>query len=232
MIFHHVLDHVFSTWSHVAILRALQHAAQGLSGREVARLAAMTHRACLNALTDLEELGIILRHRGGRDHVFTLNRNYILVADGIIPLLDLEQDFRNRLDRFLKTNLRRDVDSMILFGSVARREETAASDLDLCLLVSHTSRIPHVRQRVHDLANTVREQFNARLSPIIFTKATLLRDLKRGKSPMREIAMGGITITGTVLREARLAQRSAAKEHRSVKEQELSHGRRELLLRG
>jgi predicted nucleotidyltransferase len=205
MIFHHILDHVFSTWSHIAVLRVLQHAAQGLSGREVARLASMTHRACLNALTDLEELGIIRRQRGGRDHLFTLNRDHILVTDGILPLLVLERDFRTRLERFLKTHLQRDVDSMILFGSVARKEETAESDMDICVLVAHRSQIPLVRKRVHDLAGTVRERFNARLSPIIYTRSAFVRDLRKGKSPMKEIAMEGIALSGTALREARHA---------------------------
>ncbi len=205
MIFHHVLDHVFSTWSHVAVLRVLQHAAQGLSGREVARLAGMSHRACLNALTDLEELGIVLRHRGGRDHVFTLNRDHTLVADGILPLLGFEREFRQRLERLLTSRLQKDVDSIILFGSVVRKEETVESDLDVCLLVSQRSQIPRVRECVHDLADEVQRRFNAGLSPVIFTRAAFLQGLRKGKSPMKEIAAEGVPISGNVMREARHA---------------------------
>lgn len=72
MVFHRVFDYVFSTWSHVAVLRALQDASQGLIGREIARLAGMNHRSCLNALTKLENLSIVLRQHGGRDHRFLL----------------------------------------------------------------------------------------------------------------------------------------------------------------
>lgn len=205
MIFHHVLDHIFSTWSHIAVLRVLQYAAQGLSGREVARLAGMSHRACLNALTDLEELGIVLRHRGGRDHSFTLNRDHALVADGILPLLGLEREFRQRLERLLKSRLDRHVDSIILFGSVVRKEETAESDLDVCILVSHTSQISRVRQRVHDLAGNVQRRFNAGLSPVILTRAEFLHGLRKGKSPMKEIAAEGVPISGNVIRRARHA---------------------------
>lgn len=51
MVFHRVLDVVFSTWSHTAVLRALQDSAVGVTGREIARLAGMNHRSCLKALS-------------------------------------------------------------------------------------------------------------------------------------------------------------------------------------
>ncbi len=52
-------------------------------------------------------------------------------------MLALEREFSKRLFGFLKKHLERRVDSLTVFGSVAKKEETAASDLDLCLVV-HT----------------------------------------------------------------------------------------------
>ena len=124
MVFHHVWDRVFSTWSHVAVLRALQDSAQGSTGREIARLSGMNHRSCLQALTELEEIFLIRRARGGRDHIFTLNREHLLVEEVILPMLALERGFSRSLFTYLSKRLRKHARSIIVFGSVTRNEET------------------------------------------------------------------------------------------------------------
>ncbi|MCL4510125.1 MAG: hypothetical protein M1470_03535 [Bacteroidetes bacterium] len=55
-----------SPWSHIAVLRVLQDSQQGLTGRKIARLSGMNHRACLNALTELELLSVIRCQREGK----------------------------------------------------------------------------------------------------------------------------------------------------------------------
>jgi predicted nucleotidyltransferase len=201
MIFHRVLDQVFSTWSHIAVLRVLQDAAQGLTGREIARLSSMSHRSCLNALTHLEDLHLLVRQRGGRDHLFVLNRDHVLVSEAILPLLQAERGFLGQLEESLKKHFRRRIVSVILFGSVVRREETVRSDLDVCLLVRTASEKEAVRERIHSLASSVQQRFGARLSPIIFTTLEFARGVKSKKSPMKEIAGEGRVIAGRSLRE-------------------------------
>ncbi len=201
MIFHKVFDEVFSTWSHIAVLRVLQDAAQGLTGREIARSASMSHSSCLNALTKLEELHLLARQRGGRDHFFALNRNHMLVSEAILPLLQVERKFLGQLGEYLKRQLTRKVVSVILFGSVARKEETIRSDLDICVLVRASSEKESIQNLVHVMAPTVQQRFGARLSPIFFTTAEFARGIKSKKSPMIEIAKEGHVIVGKSINE-------------------------------
>jgi predicted nucleotidyltransferase len=201
MVFHRVLDHIFSTWSHIAVLRVLQDAARGLTGREIARLSSMSHRSCLKALTSLEDLHVLARQRGGRDHLFSLNRNHVLVSDAILPMLEVERRFLGQLEEYLKEHLRRRAVTVILFGSVVRRQETAHSDLDVCLLIRAPAEKDTVREHVHSLAPVVQQRFGARLSPLIFTAAEFARGAKSKKSPMKEIVNEGKVIAGKSLRE-------------------------------
>ena len=64
MLFHRPLDEALAAWSHLAVLRALQDAALGMTGRELARQAGLSHRACHNALNRLERLHLVQRQRG------------------------------------------------------------------------------------------------------------------------------------------------------------------------
>lgn len=201
MIFHRVLDQVFSTWSHIAVLRVLQDTAHGLTGREIARLSSMSHRSCLKALTNLEDLHLLIRQRGGRDHLFVLNRDHVLVSEAILPLLEFERRFLLHVEEYLKKRLQRKTMSVILFGSVARKQEDTRSDLDLCVVVRAESEKAAVQEQIHVLAPSVQQRFGARISPIIFTAAEFARGVKLKKSPMHEIAKEGKVIAGKSLRD-------------------------------
>ena len=175
MIIHRPLDHIFAARSQVAVLRVLLDTAQGLTGREIARQAGMNHQACLQSLTRLEILGLVRRQRGGSTHLFALNREHELVAKGILPLLRLERDYVNQIIRALK----RDFEDVILvgaiFGSVARREETPESDLDVLLVVASAAEREAVHARLQESAPALWRRFGVRLSPVVLTKAEFKR---------------------------------------------------------
>lgn len=201
MIFHHVWDEVFSTWSHVAVLRALQDVASGASGREIARTAGMSHRACLQALTALESLSIVVRKRGGRDHFFSLNREHGLVSEGILPLLALERDFLGKLSQLIKQEMGNVCESLILFGSVARKEETVTSDIDLCIVLRETKDEKKILKQVHEFSPLLKRQFGANLSVFVISKSEFMKRARMKKPPVAEVTRDGIVISGSSLRE-------------------------------
>lgn len=59
MIVNNILDEIFSRWSNVAVMRALNKFAVGISGREVAREAGIAVKICFAALDDLENIEIV-----------------------------------------------------------------------------------------------------------------------------------------------------------------------------
>lgn len=77
MIIHKVLDNVFATWSNIAVLRVISKVRIGLSGREIAKQSGMSAPSCLESLSSLENLNIVTRQRGGREHFFFLIANTI-----------------------------------------------------------------------------------------------------------------------------------------------------------
>ena len=53
----------------------------GITGREVARLANINHRTALLVLENLLQIDIVHRLIGGRDHIFTLNREPLFCGE-------------------------------------------------------------------------------------------------------------------------------------------------------
>ncbi|MGB3976027.1 MAG: nucleotidyltransferase domain-containing protein [bacterium] len=79
------------------------------------------------ALTSLYNQGLLNRKRIGLNLVYTLNRNNIIVRKlGIISILAELEPLKDQLEEFSGL--------IILFGSFARGENTADSDLDLLII--------------------------------------------------------------------------------------------------
>jgi predicted nucleotidyltransferase len=194
MQFHRALNEVFRSWTHVAVMRALQDTTVGFTGNQVAREAHMHPRSAFKALGALEVLGLVHRRRGGRDHLFTLNRDHVLLAEGVIPVLEMESQMLERLRAVLRQLLSRKLVACIIFGSVARREENPESDVDLCCIV----RNERERTRVQDVLDAHGAQlflmFGAKIAPTYFTEAEFRG---KGRSPLvKEILADGTIVAG------------------------------------
>ena len=159
MIFYRVLDQVLSGSSQIAVLRAMQDSKIGLSGREIARIAGISPKACLQALTNLENLSIVFRQRGGRDHFFSLNREHLLVKEGILALLDLERNYLKLLSKKIIRNTSKHSESIILFGSVARKDESIESDIDICFVYSGTSHREIISKKMEGLSLSIKREY-------------------------------------------------------------------------
>jgi predicted nucleotidyltransferase len=200
MILHRPLNLVLRSWTHIAVLRALRDTATGSSGNQVARASGMTPRSAFVALTALETLGLVRRRRGSREHLFTLNRSNHIVEHGIIPLLQVEVDLPERVDRELRHLLQRRVISAVLFGSTARGDEKPGSDLDLCCIVQDEAKEDAVRNALGKSATHLRETYGVSIAPVFFTVAEARR--RRSSGLLRRIASEGRVVAGKTLREA------------------------------
>lgn len=201
MLVNRVLDEVFSRWSNVAVLRALNKRAVGLSGREVARIAGITNKNCFTALVDFENLGIVNCERGRREHSYKLNRQHALVEEAIIPLLQYEENYFDRIASFIKSKLRSKTISLIVFGSVARKEETMKSDYDLCIVMADAKLKEKVQDAYFDISFDITKRFGITVSPIYFTKSAFLQKVRQNKSPVNNIIKEGKVISGLSIKE-------------------------------
>lgn len=129
------LEAVFGT-PRARVLDTLLTVDDALSIRHVAELAQVSPTTASAALAALEAVGLVTHTEVGRAHLYRLNKEHAL-APGLLGLLRTAQD----LDGLLVERLRRTLggpppQAVILFGSEARREGRADSDLDLLVVGS------------------------------------------------------------------------------------------------
>ena len=199
MIINKVLDHLFNSQGTVKVLRVLKNSMVGLTGRQIAVLAGITHQAAHNTLANLESLKLINRVIGGSSHLFTLNRNNFLIKKVIRVVFDTEIEFRDNIFFIIKKALSKYTVSVILFGSVARKEESAESDLDLCIIYYQDKNI--VEQKVDLLRGNLYNEFGVTLAPFYISSKEFIKRVATKKPPVSEIIKEGIVISGKTLRE-------------------------------
>lgn len=167
------LDLILGAPSHIAVLRALLDIREGLSGREVARRAGINHQTCAAALIKLENRGVVRRLGSGRSQLFRLNRQNDLVKTILEPMFEEERKKFLSMQEQLAEVVKGSCVSGVLFGSVSRGEETAASDYDIALIVEKkNSRIHSV---VQYLVARGMEEWGIRVSPVVLTRAEFAR---------------------------------------------------------
>ncbi|WP_185021597.1 nucleotidyltransferase domain-containing protein [Curtobacterium sp. PhB130] len=114
-------------------IRVLARTDSGMTGRQVARVAGVaSHTGIKRALDKLELAGLVVVERGLQHSSYRANRSHVLW-----PAIELALEARQELERRIVHLVDRSdvgVISVSVFGSVARGDSTAASDVDLVVV--------------------------------------------------------------------------------------------------
>jgi len=138
------------------------------TGREIAGIIGVGHRAVDIALGDLVSLDIVTVRRIGRANVYTANGD----SQRFQALTNLFREEAKTRDALLD-EIRRsipDVLSCVLFGSVARGQESLDSDVDLIVITDNPRGL---REALEDLRSNVAKRFSLHLAPIVLTPRQL-----------------------------------------------------------
>lgn len=201
MIVHKILDSVFATKSNIAVLRVISKVKIGLSGREIAKQAGISAPSSLEALTMMENLNLVKRERGGRDHFFYLNRDHFIVDKIINPILNTERKYLDQIFSEIKKSLGKNSISLILFGSTARGEEKIESDLDICVVFKDSKMQRKLEEIISDIRTELLKKYGVSFAPYYITEKEFSKRFKLGKSPVADIIREGRLISGKSIKE-------------------------------
>lgn len=196
MLISKVLNRLFSMGSNIKVIRALKNYAVGTSGREVARIAGLSPKSCINTLSVLENIGIVNRIRGGRDHIFSLNQNHFLYSEAIIPLLNSEAKYFEAIKNDIIQLLKEKCKSVYVFGSVARNEDTPESDFDICVIMESQKQKQQLETEINKLKINAFIKYDINISPFYITEQEFINRIKINKSPVPDIIKDGILLFG------------------------------------
>ena len=140
------------------------------------------------ALASLVGLGVVGRQAVGRAMVHTINEDHYAI-EPLRILLDPLAALREAVRAAVGSG----VDAVILFGSVARGEATAASDVDLVVLA------PPGWDGRSELEDVVRARLGNDCDVIVFTPEGFSRLATSGEEPVvGQILADGVALLGSI----------------------------------
>ena len=187
------LDWVFSTPSHIAVLRALRDSKEGMSGRAVARAAGINHQTCALALKRLEGFGLIQRQGSAQTQLLRLNFDHFLVHELLLPALRKERELMAQIRAEILDQIGKRALGARLFGSAARGDARPGSDIDLLLIVQAEQKAKIVNA-ARQFSSSFTKKFGIRLSPIVLTLREAKNRIQTADQLLRNILADGIDV--------------------------------------
>ncbi len=194
-----------------AVLGVLARTESALGQSQIHRLAARGSRPGLALAIDrLVAHGLVLAEPSNAGHVYRLNRAHLLAAP-VLVAADARRELLRRLseacDRLEPPAL-----SAAVFGSVARAESSAESDVDLLLVVPDDldRATPEWQDQVRRLESDVVAWTGNRLEVVVVSQAHLTRLAENAEPLVDSWRTDARTLAGTDVLDLLPAPRSEA----------------------
>jgi predicted nucleotidyltransferase len=199
------LDLILSSSSKLRLLRALHGMHAPVSGREAAGAAGVAVQPAQRTLAQLVALGVVHRDDTRSQHLYTLNRENVLVQRALGPLFQAEEA---RVDEVFRDLARTadgehaaSLEGMYLFGSAARDRDRVGSDFDVLAVVSATRQVDSVHETLAQSAGQMYTRYGLRLSVVVLDLAKLRTMHADGDAFIAELLRDNRRITGKRLEE-------------------------------
>lgn len=204
------LDGILGNKSALAILRVLARDRAEMTGRELARRAKVSPAAALAAAKKLSDIGLVNLKSVGSGTACSLNQDhYLMRSAGLGMLLSEEEDYPGtaafELARSIKSGW---IESIVLFGSSARKDQESYRDIDVLVLLKDSHRVKAVKKVLLENSPRVMQRFGVRVSPYVLGVGEFMDRFDAGDALMRNIVKDGEKIGGKSLSEVLVDERS------------------------
>jgi predicted nucleotidyltransferase len=199
-ILHKPLDEILGSRGNVGVLRVLCRHGGPLPTRSVADRSRLTRQGIKKALDQLVALGIVEPVGQGRSLLYELNEEHPLATaiTGLFRAETARVDALFDLIRRTAESLRPPPLAIWLYGSAARREDHAGSDLDLAV-VGDSREIAEQSAALEDALLQVSESWTIRPSIITLTPADVKRHARERTAFWKNLERDTIPIYGATL---------------------------------
>lgn len=194
------LDLILSSGSKLRLLRALHGTRSPMSGREAAEAAGVAVQPAQRALADLVTVGVVRREDARSQHLYTLNRENVLVQGALGQLFQAEaarvgEVFRDLAGVVAGKEGKR-VQGLYLFGSAARGKDRVGSDFDVVAVVASPEDVDAVHKTLAQSSEQFYTRYGLRLSVLVLDLAKLRTMHEDGAALVTELLRDNRRITG------------------------------------
>jgi len=142
---------------------------------DIARSTGISCGTLYPSLNELLETRTIIQRKVGRSLLYTTNKHHILYPK-IKELIDFEKrSLRTVAEEFITLLPKKEIASVVLFGSVARGQFTGKSDIDVLVVYKNKG----VQQKVEKIIDTLLDRYDVHIVPLFLTNQEIHERIRR-----------------------------------------------------
>ena len=186
------LDTILNTETKTRILRFLCKTNAEWNGSQIAKEVGVTPAAAHAALSSLRKEGVLELRNMGKTHVYSLKEGSFLVSSLLRPLFAKEDKILDAIIGMIKRKIlsfkaRKEIISVVLFGSVSVHQEKPESDIDIAVIVENANTKAAIERLFEEIGIKVSKEFGNIISPYINTRAEFKAKHKQGLAVIKNI---------------------------------------------
>jgi predicted nucleotidyltransferase len=190
------LDDLLSSQARLRVLRYLCTVGGEHSGREIARAIGMGETPTNRALKALADTLVVLYRVAGRAHFYRVNEGHTLVKQVLRPLFAAEEGLQDTAIAELVTGLDMPLDTVLVYGSVARGEDSWHSDLDVLIITPTTDDARQVEEHIWQRDDDLLRRYGV-ISVRTLSRVELQQGAQGGEKWLMEALREGVVVKGT-----------------------------------
>ncbi len=189
-----IIENAFASKTKVRLLRIFyEYPEREFALSDLTKIFKTSTGTIYPALVGLIEKRIILSRKAGRSTFYKLNYKNLLVRK-LIEIFESEKKILlNKSNEFARKIDKKNITSIILFGSIARGEPTESSDIDL--LIVYKKNYIAVKKNIDKLSEKFLEE-DILISPIILSESEVRNMIKKYDSFILRVQEEGKVLFG------------------------------------
>lgn len=195
------LDDLFENQNNIKLLRHLvRYPSTAITGRGLARELGMSHVTCIRSLDRLVYSGIVDKKRVGTSYTYELASESALYKQVLKPMFQIEAELLpNLIDHLLK-GVKRSIHSVYLFGSVARREDTPSSDVDILVIAHDSKEKKLITRSIEDNREEAYRLYRVGVTAVVYDLGEFGKRKDRKDPLILEVIKEGVLVAGKEVR--------------------------------
>lgn len=191
-----IVERIFGTRSRVRVLGVLYRADVPLNASQIARRTGLSQPAVTTALGELADIGLAKASSAGRANVHWLVRDSIYVEQLVKIAFEFESALPDMFEEELRGMFASVAESVVLFGSRARGDDSADSDVDVVVVVEDAEAKQNLERSLLEVGDEFARCWGQPLSVIVYDVVEAAELGERAPAFYGSLLEEGVRISG------------------------------------
>ena len=175
------LNNILNSKVKIECLRHLCGYPTELNGRQLSKFLKITPRSIHKAMSALVDEGVVNLNPHGNSLGYSINKENWITKRLLFPLFQDEKTFLETIIQEIKQKiassvLKKSILSVVLFGSVFKKEDNSRSDFDIFVLVDKEDNVGKVEEELEKVGTRVTKVCGVTLGPYVKSLSSFKKD--------------------------------------------------------